>query len=102
MVTEQLGSYDGPATLVTPSGDTFAVHAQLEARAEDGGPVVGEHDAWSGTLVGDAPWWELHVSGQLLVLRLPGGSEGTFMVSGAREESVSDAASVVGSSAPPF
>jgi hypothetical protein len=88
--------------LVTPSGDTFAVHAQLEAHAEDGGPVIGDHEAWSGTLMGQAPWWELHVSGQLLVLRLPDGSEGTVMISAAREEGVSDAASVTGSSAAPF
>ena len=102
MVTGPAARYDGPATLLTPSGDTFAVHAQLEARSADGGPVIGEHDAWSGTLVGDAPWWELHVAGQLLVLRFPDGSEGTVMVSAAREESVSDAASVTGSSAAPF
>lgn len=91
--------YDGPATLIAPSGSETALTTVITVEAEpdpDGRPLRslradGEisEDAWATDMLGDA------------TLRLPFGAEARVVVTHARQHGDVTALTLAGSGPPP-
>jgi hypothetical protein len=105
MRTEAMGSYRGPARIITDAGEVYDVMANLSStiqRERVGGRVIEGLSDWGGYLSGsDVPWSEIVQTGEEIMLAI-GDREGSAWVRRCDAASPDGPVTILGSSSPPF
>ena len=105
MRTEGMGSYRGPARVVTDAGEVYDVMANLSStiqRERVGDRVIAGLTDWGGYLSGsDVPWSKFGQTGEALTLVI-GDREGLVWVRRFNAASPDGPVTILGSSSPPF
>ena len=105
MRTEAMGSYRGPARVVTDAGEVYQVMANLSStiqRERVGDRVIEGLTDWGGYLTGsDVPWFKFGQTGEAITV-VVGDREGSAWVRRFNVASPEGPVTILGSSAPPF
>jgi hypothetical protein len=105
MRTEAMGSYRGPARVITDAGEVYDVTANLSStiqRERVGGQVIEGLTDWGGYLSGsDVPWSKIGETGEAVTLVI-GDREGSVWVRRCNVTSPHGPVTILGSSPPPF
>jgi hypothetical protein len=103
MQHRQIGSYNGPVTIVGPSGDEWTAKARLVKRQafdRSGDGEIAGLESWSGWVAGDVDWFSFH--GETATLRTRDGRAGHFLATSSDAASVNGQAQIKGSGPAPF
>jgi hypothetical protein len=105
MRTEAMGSYRGPARVITDGGEVYNVTANLSStiqRERVGDHVIEGLTDWGGYLTGnDVPWFKIGETGEAITV-VVGDREGTAWVRRFNVASPDGPVTILGSSPPPF
>ena len=105
MRTEAMGSYRGPARIITGTGEVYDVSANLSStiqRERVANQVIEGQTDWNGYLTGsDVPWFKIREAGEPITVVI-GDREGSAWVRRYNGASPDGPVTISGSSPPPF
>ena len=105
MRAEAMGSYRGPARVITDAGDVYNVIANLSStiqRERVGDQLIEGLTDWGGYLTGsDVPWFKIGQTGEPITVVI-GDREGSASVRRFNAASPDGPVTILGSSSPPF
>jgi hypothetical protein len=104
MRTEAMGSYRGPARVVTDAGEVYDVIANLSStiqRERVGEQVIEGLTDWGGYLSGSVPWFKIGQTGEAVTVVIE-DREGSAWVRRCDAASPDGPVTILGSSSPPF